>query len=84
LFFNVYITSSDGNGATDLVIPLPFPPKDNDAFVGVNASELVGANFSVMGGYIDDGASNIEFSNFQPATAENGLQIIDSGQYEIA
>jgi hypothetical protein len=84
LFFNVYITSSDGNGATDLVIPLPFPPKDNDAFVGVNASELVGANFSVMGGYIDDGASNIEFSNFQPATAENGLQIIVSGQYEIA
>ena len=84
IFFNVYISSADGNDATGLTIPLPVAPKDNSAFIAVHAIELIAASFNMMAGYIDDGTSNLTFYNFQQATDGSAVKIIVSGQYEIA
>lgn len=84
VFFNVYISSADGNDATGLTIPLPVAPKDNNAFIAVHAIELIAAAFNMMAGYIDDGTSNLAFYNFQQATDGSAIKIIISGQYEIA
>ena len=83
-FFNIVIDSTDGNGSTALTVPLPVEPKDNNAFVAVHGIQMVGAGFSMLGGYIDDGASDLAFYNFQQATDGSALKIIVSGFYEIA
>jgi hypothetical protein len=84
VFFNVYASSADGNNATGVTVPLPFPPKDNSAIVAVHAIELINETFNMMAGYIDGGEANLAFYNFQKATDDSALKIIASGQYEIA
>ena len=82
--FTVYIQSTDGNDATGLTVPLPVAPAANESVTAVHAIEQVGSEWNMMAGYIDHGASNLEFLNFQQATDAAALKVIVSGQYEIA
>lgn len=84
VFFNVYISSTDGNGATALAIPLPVAPKDNDSFIPLTALQLNNLTWSDPKAYIDDSSSNITFYGFTTAVDGEAVKVIVSGQYEIA
>jgi hypothetical protein len=84
LFFNVYISSADGNDASSLTIGLPYPPKDNNSFITPHALQLIDTAWREAMAYIDDGASVIGFYNFGVCTDAAACKFIVSGQYEIA
>ena len=84
VFFNVYISSADGNDASSLTVSLPIAPKDNNSFITPHALQLIDTSWREAMAYIDDGASVIGFYNFGVCTDGAACKFIISGQYEIA
>lgn len=85
VFFNVNITSANGNGATGLSISPPIPPKNNGIKPPVTAHVIVGGTTAIRGAQIrDDGSSSdINFLYMGTATAGQTLSVNISGTYEI-
>lgn len=84
VFFDISLSSADGNGATDLQISLPKTPKDNNGVISVSAQEKVDTTWSNPIAYIDDDSGNgIEFRNFSTATDTVAWEMIVSGNYEV-
>lgn len=82
--FNISLSSSDGNGATDLRVSLPVTPKDNNSVVSVSSQEKVDTTWSNPLAYIDDDASlGIQFRAFSTATDTVAWEIIITGSYEV-
>jgi hypothetical protein len=83
-FFNVFIESADGNGATALDIPVPFAAKDNNSVISVSSQQLQNTTWTNPVAFLDDDEGHIGFRNFTTATSGQALTIIVSGFYEIA
>lgn len=83
-YFNVYISSADGNDASSLTISLPVAPKDNNSFITPHGLQLIDTTWREAMPYIDDGASVIGFYNLGVCTDAAAVKVIVSGQYEIA
>jgi hypothetical protein len=84
VLFNVYITSPDGNGATDLTISLPVTPKDNNSYMPVSAHQLVDTTWAKRIAYIeDDSGDDVKFRDFAACTNAKTCTILVQGLYEI-
>jgi hypothetical protein len=83
VFFNIYISSADGNAATALKISLPVSPKDNNSLISVTSQQLVDTTWANRIAYIDDDDGNgIQFRDFATCTDNLAVAVIVTGQYE--
>jgi len=83
-FFNLMVSSADGNAASSLSIAVPATPKDNNSMVCFAAQQLVDTTWTNPMAWLDDDSGGIVFRAFSVATDGTALTVIVSGQYEIA
>lgn len=81
--FNLSITSTDGNGSSQLTITLPIAPKVNSTTIPLNAQEKVNTTWTNPLAYILDSGSLIQFRSFSTATDNVALEVLVSGSYEV-
>lgn len=80
LFFNVYVTSPDGNGATGLTISLPVNPKELSV---VSAQQGVGSTWTGPLCYVNPSSNIIGFRSISTCTNAVACYFRITGQYEI-
>lgn len=82
LFFNIYITSTDGNGATGLAISLPVTPVEN---CSVSAQQGVTTTWTSPIAFVNSATTEINFRAGSVSTCTNGATCYFriTGQYEI-
>lgn len=80
LFFNVYIVSTDGNGATRLTVTVPVHPKES-AVVG--SIQRVNTTYTSPVCYVDSTIDKFGFLTFSTCTNNVGCSFRITGQYEI-
>lgn len=80
LFFNVYVTSPDGNGATNLTISLPDKPKENCI---ATAQQGVGTTWTGPLCVLNATAQQIQFRSISACTNAVACYFRITGQYEI-
>jgi phage minor structural protein len=85
-YFSIYITSSDGNGATNLTITLPVYTEPDDSYVSFSAQQLVNTTWANRIAYTNCSAADsyyIRFRDFATCTDGQTVSVIVSGFYEV-
>lgn len=82
-YTNIYISSTNGNGATNATISLPLAPVNNGLTIPIVSQEKVNTTWSNPNGRIVDSTSNITFVSFSTATTSQSFELLISCVYEV-